>query len=810
MAKVRHIQNAFTSGELSPNMLGRADLGRYNQGALKLENFSVGRQGGVFKRSGFRFVQETYDSDAAASGWEDSNARLIPFMYSSTEQYVLEMQDQRIRFYKNGGIITNGGTPIAKNSGTDLDANRLPQLKYAQSADILYLCHPNVRTKTISRTGSDDTDVANWLIQDFNFRDGPYLEVNTTTDVFMEIAASGSSVIEIDSSSLTGTFVVGETITGSVSGDTGTLALVREDQGLMYLHSVTGPFSASDSLDGASASVDADSTASTAGDFDILLSDSGGSTLSMPYDGAPNGGAGFVYDDYERQIRISNPATGEDWGYVEILCRISASRVTVAARSPLARTTPGTLTLDWRMGAWGHSCGWPRVCAFHGGRFWFASTDGGSELADARPQTIWGSVLGDFNRFSPTSLSPGAEISDLDGVTFTIDADEVNEIHHLISDNRGLIVFCSGAEFTLAASDPFEAITPTNVVVNRQSTYGCRPLARPMKINDATLFANYPGERVREFKFRFEQDQFAARDLTILSDHILEAYRALTPSLGVKETAMQRDPQVVGWWLRNDGQLAGITYEPEEEIVGWFRVKPGKGKYAADERGWYFRSIACIQNGNGDGQLWAIIRCYIGGVAKDYVCYMERPFTHTFDPEDAFFVDMGLTFDSRVSGQQPAQTLSGLDHLEGEEVVCLVNGKTVETHTVSSGEITLVTSAETAQVGIRYGATLESMPLAPQISPTNPFLETIRSYYMKARLWRTWGLKIGMGVESPSSLPDRSSELFGETVNMFTGVKQIDIPGDSGPDSRWQIYHDMPTPCNILATSIACDYGESP
>lgn len=71
------------------------------------------------------------------------------------------------------------------------------QLKFAQSADILYIVHPSYKPRKISRT----SDTA-WTITDMTFSDGPYLRTNVETTTLTLSGTSGS--VTVTASATTG------------------------------------------------------------------------------------------------------------------------------------------------------------------------------------------------------------------------------------------------------------------------------------------------------------------------------------------------------------------------------------------------------------------------------------------------------------------------------------------------------------------------------------------------------------------------------------------------------------------------------
>ena len=74
---------------------------------------------------------------------------------------------------------------------------QLFQLKFAQSADILYVVHPSHKPRKISRT----SDTA-WSITDITFSDGPFLNTNVETTTLGLSATTGS--VTVTASAVTG------------------------------------------------------------------------------------------------------------------------------------------------------------------------------------------------------------------------------------------------------------------------------------------------------------------------------------------------------------------------------------------------------------------------------------------------------------------------------------------------------------------------------------------------------------------------------------------------------------------------------
>jgi hypothetical protein len=104
MARVAAQLTNFTAGELSPRLDGRTDLTKYAAGCSNLENLVIYPHGAAARRPGTTHVAEVADSS--------KKTRLIPFEFSTTQTYILEFSNLKIRFFKDNGAILEGDKTI--------------------------------------------------------------------------------------------------------------------------------------------------------------------------------------------------------------------------------------------------------------------------------------------------------------------------------------------------------------------------------------------------------------------------------------------------------------------------------------------------------------------------------------------------------------------------------------------------------------------------------------------------------------------------------------------------------------------------
>jgi len=657
-------QTNFNGGELSPLLYGRPSVDRYSTGLAVCENAVPLIQGPAEKRPGTHYIISTKNGDTETS-------RLMRFEFSSSQAYALEFGNHYIRFIKNRVQIatTEVVTPYL---ATDLFG-----LKTVQSADVMYITHPSYTPQTLSRTS--DTS---WTMAAYDYRDGPYLAVNTTATTLV------------------------------LSGTTGSVTV----------------------------------TASA---------------------------ASFVSTDVGRLIRWKDPAT--KWTWLKITAFTSSTVVTALIRGNDASAT--TATVDWRLGSWSHTTGWPSTVTFHQDRLVFG---GGVDT----PQRIDMSRTGDFTNHAPTD--PDATVVADHGVVITLSSDGVNGIVWLTDDEKGLICGTGGGEWIIRPSNRGEAITPTNVQAKRSSTYGSLD-TQPVRVGKSILFIQRSGLTLHDLAYVFESDGFQAPNMTWVSEHITEG--------GIIEIAYQQQPQNIVWAPRGDGQLIGLSFNRSQNITGWHRHVLGGTSDAAGSPA-RVESVVTLPNPTGDADdLLVLVKRYVNGAVVRHIEYLNPFWRSTNAQEDAQFSDSALTYDG-----SPATVISGLYHLEGESVAVLADGAVHPNKTVASGAITLDYSASVVQVGLAYTMRLGTLRLNSGGANGTSQGKMQRITRLTVRFHETLGGEIGADANNLDKVVLRSGgDAMDTAVPLFTG--DITFDWDFGYEFGAKIYYlnSQPTPATILA-----------
>jgi hypothetical protein len=579
MARVSSIITNFRAGEISPRLEGRIDLQKYNEAVKELENMIVFPQGGVARRPGTYYAGTTKDG---------GQVRLINFEFSDTQAYVLEFGNLYVRIYKDGGLVTAATTAItaitkanpavvtsnshgmsngdrvfitsvvgmtevnnreftvagattntfqlsginssaftaygsAGTTGEIIEVTttyttaQLSTINFAQSADVLYLAHLSHAPAKLTRTSHTA-----WTLTDIDFTDGPYLDENIT-DITLYTSANTGSVTVTASASL------------FVSTDVGRLIRFREILEINHDEWLAATSYANGASVRYNGNVYTSTTGSTA---------TSGATPPVHLDGEETYGA----VDWTYQ----HSATG----YVKITAYTNATTVTALVKNdtgflPDHVVASGNATKLWSLGSFSTTTGFPRAIGFYEERLYFAATTD-------QPQTIFGSVSADFENHTPGIL-------DDSGINVTIASDQVNVIKHLLPA-RFLQLLTTSSEFTLSGGAGSEPVTPTNVNVLRETTFGTGDI-KPLRAGNSTIIIQKGGEKVKEITFDLDTDGLLGVDLTVLADHLARG--------GLTDMVWQQEPELLLWFVHADGRLIGLTYDRANATIGWHEHKLG-------------------------------------------------------------------------------------------------------------------------------------------------------------------------------------------------------------------------------------------
>lgn len=817
MTALYPIQDTFVRGEISPRLHARASLDLYRAALSKCENFVTLPHGGIRKRGGTYFVGEVKNSAKKTRG--------IPFIFSSEQAYCLEFGDQYIRIYAYGARV---GTVEVASPYLEAD---LFDLAYVQSADQMWITHRSYIPQVLTRTAH-----TSWSLANFDFLDGPYDPINLTPTTLTPAGRGSITPIMTSNTAPSGTVSSsrGNTDTyGIFDGvKTGVYNVAEGSSGFVRYrlaggarkvcdgYWLTAPENSSNAdmptqwqlrgsndgtnwvtLDSRSAETGwsgsetqfYEFTNSVAFEYhDLLCSGGGGgdafntnmaewamhekAETQTPFDLTAssiigiNGDIGFQTTDVGRSIRL----LGSDgrWRWARILSRTSTTVVKVVLYNhALPDITPIT---RWRLGT------------FVPGKYVESGSLYEERLAFSRRFSVYASVTGDFDNFALGE-------KDDDALEFIqAGGGQANDIVWIAESDGALMIGTSGGIRALSGSGIDEALTPSSFKNRRSRTFGCAKI-RPIDAGQSFLYVTRSRKAIAELT-QTSANKYASEDIGQISEHVAKK--------GIVELAYQTDPDPILWFPLDSGELGGYTHQPSQDVRGLHRHQIG-GTFSSSD--WSIVESAVVTPGqSGVDDIWLFVKRTIGGVTRRYIEIMTTPFEYGA-LEDAFQVDCGLTYSGAA-----VNVVNGIDHLNGQSVDVLADGKVYKGLAVAFGQVTLPGGVLAAkwQVGLRTRSEADTLELdvGGRDGSVIGRRKKVAKVIMSLMETDTTGLEVQSlirGRWEPVRMP--SIVAPDGKASLFTG--NVDVPIDDSWEGqgRVKVRHVNPTPCTIRAFTPVFD-----
>ena len=843
MARVAVELTNFTGGELSPRLDGRTDINKYTSGCSTLENLIVYPHGSAARRPGSTFVAEVADSD--------NKTRLIPFEFSTTQTYMLEFSNLKIRVFKDNGAVLEGDKTISAITKANPAVVTATSHGYSNGDEVVITAVAGMTEVNGKRFLVADKTTNTFELQD---KDG--VDINSSAFTTYTSGGVSNKVFEIATPYTTAQlfdikFAQSADVMYITHPEHEVEKLSRTGHTAWTLTDVDftkGPFQ------------DANITTTT-------LTPSSASTGSRDITASAttgiNNDQGWLATDVGRQIHFNS-------GYATITARTSAT--VVVANVTTAFTNANAITA-WQLGAFSDTTGHPSCVTFFEQRLVFAGTTN-------QPQTVFFSKSGDYENMD---ANIGGTIADDDAIIYTIASNQVNAIRFMTA-TRTLIIGTAGGEFTVSGGGTDSAVTPTNILIKKQSNHGAANVDA-IAVGNATLFLQRAKRKIRELAYNFDVDGYIAPDMTILAEHVTEG--------GLTQVAYQQEPNQIVYGVRGDGELVGLTYQREQQVTAWHRhifggrfgiatitvsdyaniangtkltltksdgttvnfnsttgtagtnefktqtnnnttatnLKNAINAHAnftatvssavvtitetAHEATGYLtiksfdstrltttsegksviESIAVIPTDDTEYQVYVIIKRTINSITRRYVEYLNVLDFDKTDNTTFNFLDSELSYSGAA-----VTTLSGLDHLEGQVVSILTDGATHPNKTVSNGTISLDRSAKSVKVGLAYTSLLQTMRLNAGSQNGTSQGKTKRIYDITVRMFETIGVEVGPDLTNLERIPFRNSaDLMDEGIPPFTGDKEVEFRGNYETDGFIFVRQTQPLPFTILS-----------
>lgn len=652
----------------------------------------------------------------------------------------------------------------------------LENVRYDQSADVVYVSG-GFKTQKIERRGTGRS----WSVVDFAPQNGPFL-IGRSAKVRIKPSATFGNITLTSDSAFFVSDHVGALFRGFHNGQSQVCRLGREDTVTPAIK-VTG-------VGSGSATAERRVKIVTTGTWTATI------TVQRSYDGKDIGfhdtattittNATTNIDDTDDnldvwyRLRINTGAFTSgvaiatityNNGGVTGTCRVTAySSSTSVSAEVLSRFSLADWTDDWNEGQWSNASNWPSAVQLYEGRLWLA---GGSQII--------GSVSDDYENFDDETEGDSAPINR------SLGKGPVDVVTGLAGARR-LISLTPSSVIALQSTSFDEPLTPTNSSAKTISTQGAKNV-RPVLLDTKAIFAHRSGQRLYILAYDYNVGDYAPSDASKYAPDILEP--------GIVSIAVQRFPDTRVHCVLEDGTVALLTYDDVEDVLAW-HMRETDG----------FVEKAMVLPGDDEDQVYYHIRRTIDGSTKRY---LER-WAEESECVGETLCWLGDCMVSFTNGPASA-TITGLSHLEGEDVIVWADGRDFSpddssgvqrTYTVNDGEITLDEAVTTGVVGLPYDGDYQTTKLAYAAALGTALTQKKRVDHIGFILWKTHvnGIRFGSDANNLDPLPrmiDEGAQVDEDYIFATLDTDSFPFPGKIDTDSRIWLRARAPRPCTVLA-----------
>jgi len=859
-------QTSFTSGELAPALYGRVDFARYYSSLKTCRNYIVRPYGGVINRAGTYLATEVEDSTVKGRLIPFEFSSEQSYVLEFGDYVIRIIKDGGIVVVPEGtdtwltatlylpghSVIEDDVSYLCRKfhvSGvfaTDLAAGKwsviaaipvgdpveittiypeaaLPFLKYAQSNDVLTITHPDYPTQELIRY-----DHHLWEIRDYEATGGPFQDINIDTaitvtadgvtgtvtltsnvDLFTEDMVGVLFYLEQSPDAFTARWEVEKAITINMirragvsyyqALDSGTTGTVRPtvlegteadgDPGVTwkYLHSGFGiaeitAFLTTQTVTAVVQQRFPDAVINSTGERTITDVTAGveydaGTPPEIPETPAVNVRITVPAHGYLDgvSVTIAGVLEGIDGTWQVIIVDANIFELSGCTVADITGFELGTSTLalsnspsyKWAFGAWGGSNGYPGAVGYDQERMIFAGSN-------SFPQTFWMSRTQGFRDFGTSN-----PILDDDALTYKMNSNKLIEVRHVLELSELIMLTTAGPFLIRGGTDG--VIKPGAISRKKQPAPGSSHV-HPLTAGSNTLYIEEKGGRVRNLGYVFQDDAFTGQDITALSHHLFTGRTIVS-------WCYQSDPFSAVWVVLDNGILLSLAYLPEQEVIGW----------SWHDTDGLVESCCAITEG-GQDRVYLQVKRTINGAA---VRFIERMASRLYtDPEDAFFVDCGLTYNGAA-----ATVIYGLTHLEGKTVSILADGNVHPQRVVTDGAITLDRAASVVHVGLTYISDFETLEIANAQQETRSKNKIIN--HVSLIVENSRGIWVGPDVDNLTEAKRDQYTAYTDAILETTGLLDLRIQADWSKAGKIFARQVDPLPMSILAVIPEVTYGGS-
>ena len=373
-----------------------------------------------------------------------------------------------------------------------------------------------------------------------------------------------------------------------------------------------------------------------------------------------------------------------------------------------------------------------------------------------------------------TNFGVSTEVTDDDAISVIIKDKKINKINSAVAGSK-LVVFTDSGNF-IHNNDTF---TPNSATFLKQGSTGGADV-KPVIVRDNIIYVHPMKQAISDYAYSFETDGYAGQDITILANHLFENKK-------IKTLAYQQEPYSIIWVLQEEGTVLACTYLRQQNVIAWTPMDFG-GKVL---------SIGVLSNGSNE-ELYLAVKRKNGTFVEKMPTRLPDA-----DPKERFFVDCGRTYRG-----EPANIISGLDHLEGEKVIALADGKVVKDKVVINGQITLDVPASIVTVGLPYESVLETLTFDVSQGDGSNLNRKKRVVAVSVRYNNSRGSRVSVNGHREVPMLERKIENTDTDISLKSGFYREILPSAHKEPTTIKIRQDEPLPITIVSIIPELEYEQ--
>jgi len=736
-------------------------LGTGNAAAIRDQTVTVA--GGDFSKEHALNITVTYGEcilrvGSTAAGTDDlinettlrPGVHSLAFTPSGANVYVRLMSRISATTYVDSCVIAPAGVMTL---ATPWGVNDLPNIRYKQSGDVIFIACSGIRQIRIERRST-----TSWSVVDYVANLGPFRVENTSPITIAPNAIKGditltASAAFFQSTNVGGLIAIdstGQTVSDVIAGAdlySDPIRVTGIGSGRVFGITVTGTWVGTITLQRSVGSIGSWVDVSS-------YTTNQSTTLNDTLDNQ------IIY--YRIGIKPASYTSGSatvslaySAGTIRGIARITQYTSPTAVYAQVVKDFGAlTATVNWLEGSWSPRRGYPSAVGLYEGRVWWAGKD-----------KVIGSVSDDYANFDDSTVGDSGPINR------SIGFGPVDTINWLL-ESQQLLMGAQGAEYTCRSSSLGEPLTPTNFNLKASTSRGSKSV-EAAKVDTSAVFVDRSGSRVYEMVMDQYYLTFSAEDLT-----------AICPEIGLPallRIAVQRRPDTRLHFVRSDGTVAMIVFDKTEDVKAWVTIVTDG----------VIEDVVTLPGDEEDVVYYTVART-VGGVTVRYLekwAKQSECVGGTSNKQaDAFVYYSGA----------PTATLSGLSHLEARTVVCWADGKDQGSYLVTGGAIVLPQAVSVAVVGLGYQAKYRSV----KMKDLN-LRKKINSLGLLLADTHAQGLLYGQDYTTMDDLPQMEQGAVVDANYIWEDydLESMEFNGVFDTNARLCLVANAPRPCTVVAAT---------